>query len=49
MARAQLAEFTDDAAMAREHYRAAALAYARLAQTAERDPSARVARRDASL
>jgi HemY protein len=49
IARAQLAEFTEDETGAREHYRAAALAYARLAQTTERDPSARVARRDASI
>jgi HemY protein len=49
LARAQLAEFTDDSAAAREHYRDAALAYARLAQTVEREASPRVARRDASI
>lgn len=49
IARAQLAELTDDAAAAHEHYRDAALAYARLARTVERDSAARIARRDASL
>lgn len=49
IARAQLAEFTEEENAAREHYRDAALAYARLAQTAERDHAARVARRDASI
>jgi HemY protein len=49
IARAQLAELTDDKASAHEHYRDAALAYARLAQSVERDLSARVSRRDASI
>ncbi len=49
IARAQLAELTDDPAAAQEHYRDAALAYSRLAQTVERDASARVARRDSSI
>jgi HemY protein len=49
IARAQLAEFTDDRAAAYEHYREAALAYTRLAQASERMPYGRVARRDASI
>ncbi len=49
LARAQLAEHTDDTDGAREHYRDAALAYARLAQAVERESSARIARRDAAL
>lgn len=49
LARAQLAEFTEDDAAARQHFRDAALAYARLSQTVEREHRARVARRDPML